>query len=65
MTQQVEDHRVGSQTKLNLKEKPRVGIGDSDYETLRALLLKKYGLTADKVLVQLKKLKFKIGDDTD
>ena len=54
----------GLRLKLNLKGEPRVGIDDSDYETLRTLLLKKYSLTADKSLVQLKKLKYKIGDNT-
>ena len=54
----------GLRLKLNLKGEPRVGIEDTNYETLRALLLEKYGLTADKALVQLKKLKYKMGDDT-
>ena len=40
-----ETNERGLQLKLNLTGKPRVGIDDTDYPTLKALLLEKYGLT--------------------
>ena len=46
----------------SLTEESRLGIEDTDYLTLKALLLEKYGLTDDKALLRLKKLKFKIDD---
>ena len=68
--EQVEQHnrwetkKWGLRLKLKLKGESRVGIDDSDYKTFKGLLLEKCDQTADKALVQLKKLRFKIGDDT-
>ena len=45
-----ETNEWGLQLKLNLTGKPRVGIDDTDYPALKALLLEKYGLTDDKAL---------------
>ena len=59
-----ETEEWGLRLKLNLTGEPRVGIDDADYPALKELLLEKYGLTDDKALQKLKKLKFKIGDDT-